>query len=239
MCGRFTLTLPDYDTLARALGVVVDPELAARYRPRYNVAPTNVHLVVRDGDAGRQVVSARWGLVNAWAKDRSAGLKQINARSETAAEKPAFRSAFATRRCVVPADGFLEWDGPKGARRPVWFHAADGGLVRLAGLYESFDDPTTGERERTFTILTTPPNDLVAPVHDRMPAVLLPADVSAWLAGSTDVATARALLRPARAGLLVATAVSPRVNAVGNDDPGCLAPADPPRGETLPLFGRG
>jgi putative SOS response-associated peptidase YedK len=238
MCGRYTLTTPDYDTLARALGVVVDPELAALYRPRYNVAPTTLCLVVRDATGGREIVRARWGLVNSWSKDRSVGAKQINARSETAADKPAFRAAFAKRRCVVPADGFYEWQGPKGARQPVWFHAPGGDLLAFAGLYESFDDPSTGERERTFTILTTGPNARVAPVHDRMPAVLAPADVEAWLAPGTEAAAARALLRPAPDGLLVATLVSSRVSSVGNDDPGCLAPPEPPRGQTLSLFDR-
>jgi putative SOS response-associated peptidase YedK len=238
MCGRYTLTTPDYDTLARALGVVVDPELAALYRPRYNVAPTTVCLVVRERDGGREIVRARWGLVNSWAKDRSAGPKQINARSETAPDKPAFRAAFAKRRCVVPADGFYEWQGAKGARQPIRYHAPDGGLLAFAGLYESWDDPSTGERERTFTILTTAANELVAPVHDRMPAVLAPGDVPAWLAADTDAARARALLGPAPAGVLVATPASPRVNAVGNDDPGCLAPPEPPRGVTLSLFDR-
>jgi putative SOS response-associated peptidase YedK len=242
MCGRFTLTLPDYGTLARTLGVEVDPELAALYRPRYNVAPTDVHVVLRAKGGRREVVLARWGLVSSWAPDRSGAAKQINARSETAAQKPAFRDAFERRRCVVPADGFFEWAGPKGKRRPIWYHPAEGGLLRLAGLYESWRDPATGERERTFTILTTDANALVAPVHDRMPAVLLPADVDAWLGGppgteAEGAEAARSLLRPAPPELLVATPVSPRVNAVGNDDPGCLAPEAPPAGETLSLFG--
>lgn len=242
MCARFTLTLPDYDALARALGVAIDPELAAFYRPRYNVAPTQVHLVVRADDGTREVVRARWGLVTRWA--RSAGPKLINARSETAPVKPAFREAFARRRCIVPTDGFYEWSGAKGERQPIWLHPADGGLLCLAGLYESAVEPTTGVCEHTFTILTTEPNALVASIHDRMPAVLLPEDVDAWLGIPTTTSAAndeaaRACLRPAPMGLLVATAVSSRVNAVRNDDPSCLAPAGPQLGETLSLFGRG
>ena len=126
MCGRFTLTLPDYDTLARALGVVVDPELAAQYRPRYNVAPTTLCLVVRDGQGGREVVTARWGLVNSWAKDRSAGPKQINARSETAAEKPAFAFTPKAHWDLGPALGILDFERAakiSGARFTVMFGA--------------------------------------------------------------------------------------------------------------------
>lgn len=241
MCARFTLTLPDYDALARALGVDVDLAIAAFYRPRYNVAPTQVHLLLRAEHGKREVVRARWGLVNRWA--RAAGPKLINARSETAAVKPAFREAFARRRCVVPTDGFYEWTGEKGERQPIWLHPADGGLLRLAGLYESATEPATGVCEHTFTILTTESNALVAPIHDRMPAVLLPEDVDAWLdlptapSAANDEA-ARACLRPAPRSLLVATAVSSRVSSVRSDDPSCLAPAGPRLGETLPLFGR-
>src|SRR5262249_15753237 len=187
MCGRFTVTFPDYATLARALGVESDSALEGMYRPRYNVAPTDAHWILRTArGGGRELVPARWGLVNHWAKDPTGGPKQINARSESVLRKPAFREAFERRRCVVPTDGFFEWTGPKGRRRPIWYHDPDRKLLRLAGLYESWRDPETGERVRTFAIVTTPANELVSSVHDRMPAVLLPEAVDAYLEVGDD-----------------------------------------------------
>ena len=229
MCGRFTLTETDFDALAEALGVTAAPnaeEWAARaalYRPRYNVAPTEQHWLVRVKEGERELVPASWGLINSWAKDASGAFRQINARSETAKSRPAFRDAFQRRRCVVPADGFFEWVGPKNARRPVWFHAADGGLLRLAGLYESWRDPKTDALRRTFTVLTTAANDVVAMAHDRMPVILAANDVGPWLHGGGEE-----LLHPAPSEWLVATPVSPRVNSVKNDDPQCLEPVPLP-----------
>ena len=226
MCGRFTLTETDFDTLAQALGVTTAggaEERAARaahYRPRYNVAPTDVHWVLRVKEGQREIVPASWGLINRWAKDPSSAFRQINARSETARTRPAFRDAFERRRCIVSADGFFEWVGPKNARRPVWFHAPDGGLLRLAGLYESWLDPRTEEWRRTFTILTTAANDVVATAHDRMPVILAANDVGPWLHGGDE-----ALLHPAPKEWIVATPVNARVNSVKNDDPQCLEPA--------------
>lgn len=229
MCGRFTLTETDFDALAEALGVATAPDSeawaarAAQYRPRYNVAPTNEHWVLRVKEGERELVPATWGLVNSWAKDTSGAFRQINARSETAKTRPAFRDAFERRRCVVPADGFFEWVGPKSARKPLWFHAPDGGLLRLAGLYESWRDPKTDAWRRTFTILTTAANDVVAVAHDRMPVILAANDVGPWLHGGSE-----ALLHPAPSDWIVATPVSPRVNSVKNDDPECLEPAPLP-----------
>lgn len=242
MCARFTLAVPDLASLARMLSVDVDPGLAALYHPRYNVAPSTRNLVLRAHDGRRQLVPATWGLVNRWARP-GADVRIVNARAEGARTKPAFRSAFAQRRCVIPADGFFEWTGPKGARRPIWFHPAGGGLLHLAGLYEeaSEDAAAGGTPERTFTILTTDANARVAPVHDRMPAILAPKDLDAWL--SVDVARpeeAEALLRPAPLELLAARAVSPRVNSVTNDDPSLLQEERAERaesGEQLSLFG--
>ena len=237
MCGRFTLTFPDYESLAHALGVDPHPESASLYKPRYNVAPTDPHWVLRIKDGHRQLVQAKWGLVNSWASDMSGGARQINARAETAPRTPAFREAFEKRRCIVPADGFYEWVGDKKARRPIWYHPKDGGLLHLAGLYESWRNKKTGEWQRTFSILTTSANALVRTVHDRMPAILTPAELDQWLdprpaESADDKATLRALLKPAAPEYLEATPVSPRANSVKNDDPECLAPAD----AGLPLF---
>lgn len=225
MCGRFTLAIPSVTDLAEILGASFDPDLEAFYRPRFNIAPTNIHVVLRLSEGRRELVPARWGLVNRWAKDASAASRQINARSETARDKPAYRDAFERRRCVIPADGFYEWSGPKGARRPLWFHPPKGGLLHLAGLYETWTNPATGEAERTFTILTTPANDVIAPVHDRMPAILNPTDLDVWLTtpqkkGEPSTAEqAAALLRPAAHSAIEPRWVSPRVNATGYDAP--------------------
>ena len=121
MCGRYTLTLPDYESLAHALGVAYVAEHAEAYRPRYNVAPTDVSWVLRVREGKREIVPARWGFVGDGERDASQGPRRINARSETAAQIRPFREAFAKRRCIVPADGFYEWTGEKRDRRPVWF----------------------------------------------------------------------------------------------------------------------
>lgn len=230
MCGRYTLTKKDFRDLARELDATFDEAVITQYRPRYNVAPTDQSWIVREKREQRQLMPAGWGLINSWAPDAKGAFKQINVRGETAPSRPAFRDAFESRRCIVPADGFFEWTGPKENRQPVWFHAADESLLLFAGLYESWRNPQDGAWRRTFTILTTSANDLVAPVHDRMP-VILPRDVIAdWLhVPATDPAGyakgVRDLLRPAADDVLIATEVSKRVNSVANDDAACLTPA--------------
>jgi putative SOS response-associated peptidase YedK len=249
MCGRFTLTFPDYEALARALGVEPDPDAAEIYRPRYNVAPTDPHWVLRVKNGKRELCLATWGLVNSWASDGSGGAKKINARAETLATSPAFKHAFEKRRCVVPADGFYEWTGKKGARRPIWFHPPEGGLLHLAGLYESWKD-AEGSWHRTFTIVTTAANDTVRGAHDRMPVILAPEEVEEWMdpaAGKGPGGRKRlaGLLDAAPEGAIEGVAVSPRVNSVENDDPGVLEatgealPVAEPLAEQLNMFGGG
>jgi putative SOS response-associated peptidase YedK len=215
MCGRFSLSKRELVEIADWLDAELGAEIAAQYRPRYNVAPTDLHFVAVAEGKKRVVVPAKWGFTDG-------GKPLINARSETARDKPSFRDAFARRRCVVPADGFFEWRGGKNDRRPIWFHPPDGGLMAFAGLWE----PGLLGAPPQFTILTTEANALVAPVHDRMPVILPPACIGEWLgAPRTD------LLVPAPDGALVATAVSNHVNSVQNDDPRCLEPQefeDPP-----------
>jgi len=209
MCGRFTLTMPDFDELARLLGVSYDTRLAARYRRRYNVAPSDAHWIVTpEGETGRTILPAQWGY----------GSKKLPVvRGELAPRQ--FKRAFGSGRCLVPADGFFEWTGEKGARVPHWFHpAAPNGLILLAGLCSE------GPEGFGFTLLTTQPNGTVKPVHDRMP-VLIPFDkADRWLRGDNDEAFA--FIRPAPDDLLVDTVVSNRVNSARNDDPECLAPAN-------------
>lgn len=219
MCGRFTLTRRENEALAAELGVPV--ESLREYRPRYNIAPTDGHWIVRTKFEDRELLPARWGLVNSWAKDRKRAARQINARAETLASQPAFREAFRQRRCVVPADGFFEWTGPKNARQPLWFHRTDGGLLLFAGLYESWR-PNPDEWERTFTIITTEANDMVGQVHDRMPVILPDENIDAWLFAREEQAALQAMLVPTPDELLAIREVSARVNSVREDDAGVL-----------------
>jgi putative SOS response-associated peptidase YedK len=212
--------------LAEELGVNVEENNDADYKPRYNIAPTDPHWIVRMQYEDREILPAKWGLVNTWAKDAKRAAKQINARAETIATSSAFREAFAKRRCVVPADGFYEWTGAGSSRQPIWFHRADGKLILFAGLYESW--PATPDNwQRTFTIITTTPNAVTFPIHDRMPVILSGNAVDYWLdPREEDTESLKALLTPAPDDLLVKLSVSQRVNSVKNDDPSCLEPAE-------------
>jgi putative SOS response-associated peptidase YedK len=211
-----TLTRQDLADVAAELDAQLDLA-GAEYRPRYNVAPTDPHWIVLLR-GGRLLTPARWGLVT------SRNPAVINVRAETAARR--FRQAFEQRRCIVPADGFYEWTGPAGKRRPIWFHSADGRLLAFAGFYEASPDGSMA-----FTILTTDPSEEVARVHDRMPVVLPPDAIDAWLEKG-----AKELLVPAPAGFLVGTPANPRVNSVANDDPECLVPPPDAEKGQLDLF---
>jgi putative SOS response-associated peptidase YedK len=201
-----TLTRRELAEIADELEAAFDQQATAGYRPRYNVAPTDVHPVLRAEGGRRWLELARWG----FAPTVEGRGPLFNARAESAPFKDAFRAAYVGGRCVVPADGFYEWKNTPEGRQPLWFHRSDGKLLLLAGLWD-------GGR---FTVLTTAPNALVREVHDRMPAVLTPEEATAWLADPS-----RKLLHPAADGLLEARPVSTRVNSVRNDDPDCLAPA--------------
>ena len=220
MCGRFTITRRDGNMLAAELGVASDSFVD--YRPRYNVAPTQMHYVVKVKFENREVLHARWGLVNTWAKDASTAAKNINARAETVDTRRAFREAFIKRRCVVPADGFFEWTGPKTARQPTWFHREDNQLLLFAGLYESWRSKPD-QWETTFTILTTDANAVTRQYHDRMPVILADRDADDWMdPRAPDPLALKKLLVPAPADLLISTPVSPDVNDVDNDSPELL-----------------
>jgi putative SOS response-associated peptidase YedK len=223
MCGRFTITRRDGKSLAAELGV---PEGSfVDYRPRYNIAPTQPHFIVRIKYENREVLPATWGLVRSGSKDASMAAKCINARSETIETRPAFRDAFQKRRCVVPADGFFEWTGPKTARQPTWFHREDGQLLVFAGLYEAWQKEQ-GAWETTFTILTTAANAVLESYHDRMPVILADRDADDWMDPRAPSPRAlKRLLVPAADDLLIATPVSPEVNNVDNDSPELLQPA--------------
>lgn len=220
MCGRFTITLAA-DEVHEQLEL---GELPRDWQPRYNVAPSQPVAAVTDAQS-RKVERLRWGLVPFWAKDVAIGNRLINARSETAAEKPSFRQAFAQRRCLILADGFFEWQRPKEKKFPsipYHFHRADRGAFAFAGLWERWRSPE-GEELRTCTILTTSANGVVAPVHDRMPVILSGADLWAWL-NPAKPEELKALLKPYPESLMDSYPVSRVVNNPSQDVPDCIVP---------------
>jgi putative SOS response-associated peptidase YedK len=232
MCGRITLKAPAGE-IAAQFELVEPPAL----EPRYNIAPTQPVLAVRRGEGGlRRGEMLRWGLIPPWSPDPSVGAKMFNARSETVTEKPAFREAFAGRRCLLPVDGFYEWRKQGAARQPFYFSAQDGRLLALAGLWERWEYPG-GEVIQSCSILTTAANALMKRIHHRMPVILSGEARARWL--ETDPARAETLLpllRPAPDRLLRQWPVSPRVGDVRNDGPQLIDPLhdDPP--DQLNLF---
>jgi putative SOS response-associated peptidase YedK len=216
MCGRFTLTTPDLAGLARELRAELDPAFRRPWRPRFNVAPGDAHVVLRDERGGRRLREATFGF------STRPGQVTINARAEGAATRPLFRDAWRTRRCAVPADGFYEWSGPKAARQPSWLHRADGRPLLFAALWRP---SPSGPPE--FVIVTVDANADVRALHDRMPAILADGALDAWLDGDAPPALAPE-------GTLQARPVSRRVNSVQHDDPACLD--DPGKDPQLPLL---
>ena len=219
MCGRFTLVSP-----AAVVTERFHAAAPAELKPRYNVAPAQEILcVIRDGP--NRLEPLRWGLIPPWAKDPAIGNRLINARAETLAEKPSFREAFIRRRCLVVADGFYEWRAAGKRKVPVYLFLKSKGPFGFAGLYERWKSPG-GEEIRTCTIITTEANELVRPLHNRMP-VILPEDVEdEWL----DPAANRresllSLLKPYPAAGMDAYDVTPVVNNTGHDAPDCILPA--------------
>ena len=216
MCGRYSLTTP-VEGIRRLFDFAALPNLPARY----NIAPTQPAPVVRrGGDGRRELALLRWGLVPSWAKDASIGSRLINARAETVADKPAFRAAFKSRRCLVVADGFYEWRKLGDGKQPYRITLADGGPFAFAGLWERWA-PAAGEAIESFAIVTTDANPRLRPIHDRMPVILDPAGHETWLDGGPAALT---LLRPFPGDALAVHAVDRRVNNPRHDDPACIAP---------------
>lgn len=221
MCGRYTLTATEAEVMAE-FDLVEPPTL----RPRYNIAPTQEVPVIRQlsTEEPRGCHSLRWGLIPHWAKDATIGNRMINARSETVEAKPAFRSAFRRQRCLVPASGFFEWQklGPR--KQPHYIHRRDGRVLALAGLWDQWQSPE-GDPVLSFTILTTEPNDVLRPLHDRMPVIMAPADYGAWLdPACREAERLRSLLKPAPPDDLVAVPVGTLVNRPSYDAPECIRP---------------
>lgn len=221
MCGRFTLATPA-EIIAAAFDITEPVEL----RPRYNIAPSqDVVVVRRSAEGGRRLAFLRWGLIPSWAKDPAIGNRMINARAETLAEKPAYRGALRARRCLVLADGFYEWQATGARKQPYHFRLRDGRPFGFAGLWERWSATDSAQVE-SCTIVTTSANEVVRPVHDRMPVIVPEPAYDRWLAHEPLSAEELAALLDSRvAAELTATAVSLRVNNPANDDPGCLASA--------------
>jgi putative SOS response-associated peptidase YedK len=252
MCGRYASARKRIELLEEFS--VQRDQVAEPLKPDYNVAPTKaVYTVVDragrpdgeepasgDGDVGRDVSTGaierelrvmRWGLVPFWAKDVKIGSRMINARSETIAEKPAFRRAFAKRRCLVPADGYYEWQQlPGAAKQPMYISRKDGRSLAFAGLYELWRDPAVGSDDQdawlwTTTIITTSAPDEIGMIHDRMPMIIDPASWADWLdPANNEVADLKALLTPAMVGDLTTWPVSTAVNSVRNNGPELIEP---------------
>jgi putative SOS response-associated peptidase YedK len=229
MCGRY-VSVSSPTILADRFGV--DEVRITEHEPSYNVAPRAEMPVIATSRGKRVLDKVRWGLVPSWAKDLSIGDRQINARAEAVAVKPAFKRAFLRRRAIVPADGFYEWQKVEGkvegkkAKQPWFIRRRDGEPLALAGLWEIWHDPNVGDdapRIRTFTIITADPNELVKPLHDRMPVVLPESEWDRWLDPEyQDVDALRQLLVPAPASELEAWPIGPLVNKADNDGPELL-----------------
>lgn len=223
MCGRFTLTV-DPAELQALFGLSEPPP--SELGPRYNIAPTQAVAVVAN-EAPRKLALMQWGLIPSWAKDPKIGNSLINARGETVAEKPAFRAALKKRRCLILADGFYEWrQGEAKAKQPYFIQLKDGRPFAFAGLWEAWKPAGEAAWRRTCTIITTSPNALMAPLHNRMPVILPPEAYAAWLTpGELPTVEALALLQPYPAEAMAARPVSARVNNPRHDAPDLMAAA--------------
>ncbi len=221
MCGRYTLKTP----VERLSEKFQFPEVFL-LKPRYNIAPSQEVAVVRrlPDDRERKLAMLRWGLIPAWSKDPTKGAQPINAMAETAAEKPMFRDAFKRRRCLVPADGFYEWKQEGGRKQPVYIHMKDGEPFAFAGLWERWVREED-ELIESCTILTTEPNGLLEPIHNRMPVILDPKDYEQWLDPDVqEVTRLKPILHPYLPEQMTYYPVNLRVNNPRNDDALCVEP---------------
>jgi putative SOS response-associated peptidase YedK len=222
MCGRFAFYSPSEATAA-LFGV----DTAAQAEPRYNIAPTQFIAVLRhDEDKNSELVTLRWGLVPSWAKDPSIGNRMINARAETIAEKPSFRTAYRKRRCLILADGFYEWHTENNVKVPYFISLASGNPFAFAGLWEYWKSKDTDERLQTTTIVTTTANEFLAQVHHRMPVVLEPENAGRWLNGDMALLDEAAAHSPE----FQAWPVDRRVNNARNEGPELITAT----GDSLP-----
>jgi putative SOS response-associated peptidase YedK len=224
MCGRFVLAkhAGDYAGHFGVTAIRTDD-----LEPNWNVAPTDPIYAVAEHEHERRLGTFRWGLLPFWAKDRKMAARNINARMETIATKPSFKESFLKRRCIIPADGFYEWERRQKGKLPHFIYAADRSPLALAGIWSAWRDPTTGERVTTCSIITGPPSQLVSPLHDRMPVILPPDTWDRWLdRGLHDPEVLEAVLTRGRETALGEHPVSTLVNKVQNNFPECIVPLD-------------
>jgi len=220
MCGRYTLRTP-VEKLAEEFGL---EDSSVDLPPNYNVAPTQGVAAVLAENGHRRLEVLRWGLIPPWADDPQIGSRMINARAETAHEKPSFRRAFRERRCLIPADGFYEWKRTNGTKQPYYIHMKEGRPFAFAGLWESWREED-GPEVRSCAILTTRPNALASEIHDRMPVILPAGSREAWLDPEAEKEELLALLEPYPEDEMEAYPVSRYVNSPQNNDPRCVEPA--------------
>lgn len=217
MCGRYTQQMSWRELVE--LYRLTDNVPALNVPARYNVAPTQSVPILRLEDGHRRLAMVRWGLVPFWAKDIKIGYKMINARAETVHEKPAFRTAFKKRRCLIPADGFYEWQmQPDGSKQPYRITMADGKPFSFAGLWETWKDKASGEMVESCTIIVTRANELVGKIHDRMPVILAPINHDPWLYAEENLEQLRVLFDPFPASAMTAYPVSKAVGNVKTDE---------------------
>ncbi len=220
MCARYSFTSAP-EAMRQLFRYIERPN----FPRRYNVAPTQPIAIVRLMDGDRHFALVRWGFLPSWVKDPRTFTLLINARGETVCDKPAFRAAMKRRRCLIPADGFYEWQKAGDRKRPFFVHARSGAPLAFAGLWETWTGPN-GEELETAAIVTTRANRSLSPIHQRMPVIVPPEAFDLWLDNAeVDTATAAALIQPAPDDLLGAYEISTAVNRTANDDPKLLEPA--------------
>jgi len=216
MCGRFAFYSPSEATVA-----LFGAETTVSIEARYNIAPTQYIAAIRDDDKARELVMLRWGLVPSWAKDPAIGSRMINARSETVAEKPSFRSAYKSRRCLILASGFYEWRKEGDSKTPYFITTEDDSVFAFAGLWENWSSKETQESFQSTTIITAAANDFMSSLHHRMPIILQPATADSWLAGDNELIHNPAIITPP----LKAWPVDKRVNNARNEGEDLVKPA--------------
>ena len=219
MCGRFALVAEK-----RILDMLFGLEMRFDLQPRFNIAPSQDILALRrlSGDNEKEFVHLRWGLVPFWAEDSSIDSRMINARAETAPEKPSFRDAYKKRRVLIPASGFYEWKKEQDGKQPYYICRDDGGPFAFAGLWERWDKGD--EPLETCTILTTEPNSLLASIHNRMPVIISPFNFDRWIDPNSDPKNLKDLLQPYPPGELTVYPVSREVNKPSNNNPELIKP---------------
>ena len=228
MCGRFTLTIDTAGLQAVFPGLLLTEDVPP-LAPRYNIAPTQPVTTILNSDT-TCLQQLRWGLIPFWAQNAETEARLINARAETLAEKPSFRAAFRGRRCLIPADGFYEWQHlSDGHKQPTYVRLQSGGVFAFAGLWERWSPPGGGETDVLYScaIITTAPNELLEPIHNRMPVILPPSAYEVWLSpGDIAPTVLQPLLQPYPAAEMRAYAVASTVNNPRNDSLDCVRPVE-------------